>query len=103
MTPEQILEPIIKQNLSQYQAQGRAYKLKSKSKTIAKKIIPHIIFFVIGLLLFEVGGFLLSIAAVIFAVLKITKTTDTQIILELAKKNPKTPIQQLIAQEVVTK
>ena len=103
MTPEALLEPIINQKLSQIKAQGRSYSVKSKPKKLAIKLIPHIIFLIIGLIMFAEGGLIICVAAVAFATRKIVKTTNTAIILEIAKSNPKMTIDQLMAQEVVIK
>ena len=102
-TPESLLEPVINQKLAQIKAQGRAYRLKSKPKKLAIKLIPHTIFLIIGLITFFDGGVLIAIAAVAFAIRKIIKTTDSTIILQLAKKNPKMTIDQLMAQEIIIK
>ncbi len=103
MTPEAILEPVVKQKLSQIKAQGRSYRLKSKPKKLAIKLIPHTIIFIIGLITFFDSGVVLSVAALAFAIRKIVKTTDESIILKLAKSNPKMTIDQLLAQELVIK
>ncbi len=103
MTPEELLEPIINQKFSQIKAQGRSYRLKSKPKKLAIKLIPHTIVFIIGLITFFESGVVLSVVALAFAIRKIKKTTDTSIILALAKSNPKSTIDQLMAQEVVIK
>ncbi len=103
MTAEQLLLPVIEQHLARYTANGQKIRLKSKPKKIAIALIPHAIFFVIGLFFFLEGGFILSIGAVIFAIRKAKKIDNKAIILKLAAQNPKTPVETLIKQEVTYK
>lgn len=103
MTAEQLLLPVIEQHLARYTANGQKIRLKSKPKKIAITLIPHAIFFVIGLFFFLEGGFILSIGAVILAIRKAKKIDNKAIILKLAAQNPKTPVETLIEQEVTYK
>lgn len=108
MTPEEILTPQIQEVLSHYNQYGRPIKLKSKQKMLFKSVlIRTIIILIIALISISAGGaiagFIVFAVGAFWIAHCIKKTDNIKIINKLAAQNPDTPIQEIIAKEVVYK
>lgn len=90
MTVKEILTPMINQELQKYQYNGNKVKLKS----VTKYRLLYTLFCGLGAILFW------PIALIVYICL-MSGTDNVNIILKLAKKYPDTPVDQIIAQEVI--
>lgn len=93
MDVKQILTPIIKAELQKYEGQGKV-KLKSALK---KRIIYTVICLLAAIALLPTGAFVLVIPVYIIL---LKKTSNVNIIFSIAKKQPDTPIEEIIRQEI---
>lgn len=89
MTVKEILTPLITQEFEKYERHG--YKIKIKSVTTNR--IKYTVFCALGAILCW------PVALVVYIVL-MKKTNNIDTIISVAKKNPDTPIEQIVAQEV---
>lgn len=92
MTVEQILIPIINEEFRKYEQQGYKIKLKSTNKIRTKYTLLSLLFLIIFFPVFPL--------VIIVYVLMMIKTTNQDIIIKLAKKNPDKPIVDIIAEEI---
>ena len=95
MTVQQILRPIIQQELDKYQQHGQKVRLKSAAK---RRLKHSAICLPIALVLLPAPP--LAIITLIVYICLMCKTKNVDIIFWLAAKNPDTPIDQIVAQEV---
>ena len=95
MTVKEILTPLITQEFEKYERHGYKIKLKSTSK---RRVKYSIICGIIALLGFAHPVYFAAIP--VYIILMMKTRDNVGIILSLAKKNPDTPIEQIVAQEV---
>ncbi len=95
MTVNDILLPVINEELEKYESGGKNIKLKTAGKRRIKYTI------ICGLIV--VLGFwnpLCYIAIPVYIILMVKTKNKSNVILSLARKSPNKPIDQIIAEEI---
>ena len=99
MTVEEILTPVIKRELQKYEESGKTLKLKRTGKLKVKATLISLLLAVLSLCLGPIALFAWVVILITY-INKMKKIDNVYAILEVAKKNPDTPIDRLVWQEV---